>query len=233
VKRRSLVTASLFALAGFAILVSLGIWQLERKAWKENLIAALTARLSAPPQALPASADQAADEYRRVRLSGAFVPGASALVYTAGSALRPDVSGPGYWVLSPLRTQSGATVVVNRGFVAGKGAIPPSSGEVEITGALRWPEESGLFTPADEPQNNVWFRRDPAAIASAKDWGAVLPFYVEQESPQLPDAPKVGPLVVKLRNNHLQYAITWFGLAGALAGVYLVWLRGRLRRRGG
>jgi surfeit locus 1 family protein len=112
--------------------------------------------------------------------------------------------------------------------VAHRDAAP--AGEVEIVGALRWPEEGTYFTPGDEPANNVWYRRDPASIAAAKNWGAVAPFYIEQEAPQLLGAPKAGPLVVKLPNNHLQYAVTWFGLAGALAAVYLVWLRSRLRR---
>jgi surfeit locus 1 family protein len=231
---RSVVTATIFAIIGFAILISLGVWQLERLAWKENLIATLNARIAAPPHALPASPAQDADEFSRVHLRGTFVAGQNALVYTAGSALRPDVSGPGYWVLSPLRTQDGRTVIVNRGFIADKNATPPPAGEVELTGALRWPDDSSLFTPADEPQNNVWYRRDPAAIAAAKNWGKdgekIAPFFVEQETPQLANAPRAGPLVVKLRNSHLGYALTWFGLAATLAGVYLVWLRGRLRR---
>jgi surfeit locus 1 family protein len=227
---RSVVTATLFAIIGFAILLSFGVWQLERKAWKENLIATLNTRIAAPPQALSPSATQGANEFSRVRLRGAFVPDQSALVYTPGSALRPDVTGPGYWVLSPLRVD-GKTIVVNRGFVVGKNEIaPPPIGDVELTGALRWPDESAMFTPADEPQNNVWYRRDPVVIAAAKGWGQVTPFFVEQDAPQLANAPRAGPLVVKLRNNHLQYVITWFGLAAALAAVYLVWLRGRLRR---
>jgi surfeit locus 1 family protein len=227
---RSVVTATLFAIVGFAILISLGVWQVERLGWKENLIATLNARIAAPPHPLPPSPAQGADEFSRVHLRGIFIAGQSALVYTAGSALRTDVSGPGYWVLSPLHASDGKTIVVNRGFVATKDAAPPPSGEVELTGALRWPDDDGMFTPADEPQNNVWYRRDPAAIAAAKNWGQVAPFFVEQETPQLANAPRAGPLVVKLRNNHLGYAITWFGLAATLAGVYLVWLRGRLRR---
>jgi cytochrome oxidase assembly protein ShyY1 len=87
-----------------------------------------------------------------------------------------------------------------------------------------------MFTPANDPQHNLWYSRDPVAIAAAKNWGQVTPFFVEQETPQLAGAPQAGPLVVHLRDAHLQYAITWFGLAGGLAGVYLVWLRGRLRR---
>jgi surfeit locus 1 family protein len=228
---RSIVSATLFAIAGFAILLSLGVWQLERKTWKENLIATLDARIAAPPHALPQSPHQSADEFSRVRLHGTFVPGESALVFTSGSALRPDISSPGYWVLSPLRTDDGRIVVVNRGYVARKdGIAPPPSGDVDLTGALRWPDESGMFTPANDSQHNLWYSRDPVAIAAAKGWGQVMPFFVEQETPQLANAPRAGPLVVHLRDNHLQYAITWFGLAGGLAGVYLVWLRGRLRR---
>lgn len=230
--KRSIVAASAFAAVGFAILCGLGMWQLERLKWKEKLIADLNARVAAAPVALPAAPEQAADEFRRVRLRVQFTPEGHALVYTPGSALRPDVPGAGYWVMSPARSEHGA-IVINRGYVApgargNVGAAP--AGDVEIVGALRWPEEGSYFTPRDEPANNVWYRRDPASIAAAKNWGAVAPFYVEQETPQLPGAPKAGPLVVRLSNNHLQYAITWFGLAGALAAVYFVWLRSRLRR---
>jgi surfeit locus 1 family protein len=228
--KRGVVTATLFAIIGFAILISLGVWQLERKTWKENLIATLTARIAAPPHALPQSPQQGADEFSRVQLDGTFAPGQSALVFTSGSALRPDVTAPGYWVLSPLRTDDGRIVVVNRGYIAGKDAPAPPSGEVALVGALRWPDEGGMFTPANDPQHNLWYSRDPVAIAAAKNWGQVTPFFVEQETPQLAGAPQAGPLVVHLRDAHLQYAITWFGLAGGLAGVYLVWLRGRLRR---
>ena len=229
--KRSVITASVFAAIGFAILCALGIWQVERLQWKEKLIADLNARVSVPPAALPARPDQASDEFRRVRVRVSFVP-EHALVYTPGSALRPDVPGAGYWVMAPAKGEQGA-IVINRGYVApnargNAGAAP--SGDVEIVGALRWPEEGTYFTPRDEPANNVWYRRDPALIAAAKNWGAVAPFYIEQEAPQLPGAPKAGPLVVKLPNNHLQYAITWFGLAVALAAVYFVWLRGRLRQ---
>jgi surfeit locus 1 family protein len=229
--RRGLIVPALLTLAGVAILIALGVWQLQRKVWKEDLIATLTARLSAPAQPLPAMPMQGTDEFRHVRLHVSFIPGEAALVFTSGSALRPDVTSPGYWALSPARTDDGRTIVINRGFVADKTSVgPPPAGEVELTGALRWPEEGNPFTPADEPQHNLWYRRDPVAIAAAKGWGQVARFYVEQETPQLAGAPRVGPLVVNLRDNHLQYAITWFGLAAAFAAVYLVWLRGRLRR---
>jgi cytochrome oxidase assembly protein ShyY1 len=97
---------------------------------------------------------------------------------------------------------------------------------------MRWPEAPGLFTPQAEPQNNVWYLRDSTAIAAAKKWNFNAPFYIEQEAPAPPGGlPKPGKLVVALPDNHLQYAVTRFGLALGLAGVYVVWLAGRPRRK--
>ena len=106
----------------FALLVGLGAWQIQRKTWKEGLIAVLNERLAAPPSALPLpgmwpSLDQANDEYRRVKFSAAFDQGREALVYAAASAFRPDASGPGYWVFTPAHLADGGFVMVNRGFV--------------------------------------------------------------------------------------------------------------------
>jgi surfeit locus 1 family protein len=240
---RSILTATICAVAGVALLLGLGVWQLERKAWKEALIEALTARLAGDPRPLPpraqwSSLDESQDEFRRVRFRAEFRNGEAALVYTAGSAFRPDVSGPGYWVLSPARLPDGGVVVVNRGFVPAdrKDAVAPPPDAAEIVGVLRWPERGGTFTPA--PSNGIWYARDQLAIAAAKKWGEgapspIAPFYVEQEQPtggNASNSPRAGKLVVHLTDNHLQYAITWFGLAAALAAVYLLWLRGRLRK---
>src|SRR5205807_10226290 len=139
-----------------------------------------------------------------------FVPGEEALVYTAGSALRSDISGAGYWVFAPARTADGGMVVVNRGFVP-EGRQAPASradgqvrGKVEIVGAMRWPEARGLFTPADDPRHNLWFVRDHTAMAAAKGWGAVAPFFIDQEAPQSPGGlPKAGRMAPNLPNNHL------------------------------
>ncbi|HEX5211899.1 MAG TPA: SURF1 family protein [Pseudolabrys sp.] len=237
-----IVEATVFALAGVAILIGLGIWQLDRKVWKENLIATITARIERAPQPLPAPADWArltpvADEYRHVTFPAEFLPGQEALVYTAGSAFRPDVHGAGYWVFAPARLAGGSIVVINRGFVpadrkdaAARGQGAPQK-SVDIVGVMRWPDQPGLFTPQAEPQNNVWYLRDSTAIAAAKTWNTSAPFYIEQESPAPPgDLPKPGKLTVALPDNHLQYAITWFALALGLTGVYVTWLTGRLRR---
>ncbi len=239
--RRGVIEPTIFALVGIAILIGLGIWQLDRKVWKENLIATVTARLAQTPQDLPPRADwihllQADNEYRRVAFPAEFLPGEEALVYSAGSAFRPDVQGTGYWVFAPARLAGGSIVVVDRGFIPleAKGAARRApTGIVDIVGVMRWPETRGLFTPADEPQNNIWFLRDPEAMAKARKWPAVAPFYVEQETP-VPEGglPKPGKLTVNLPDNHLQYAITWFGLALGLAGVYVVFIARRLAGRG-
>jgi len=216
----------------FAALIALGTWQVERKAWKEQLIDSLTERLAAPPVPLPPpsawpSLDQAANEYRRVTFTAAFDHGKEALVYGAASAFRPDVSGAGYWVLTPARLADGGTVIVNRGFVSAARKEEASrtagqiAGPVTIVGTLRWPEARHWFSPADEPAQNLWFLRDPKAIAAAKGLPNPAPFYVEQESPIPPGGiPQPGKLVVNLPNNHLQYAVTWYGLALVLLAVF-------------
>ncbi len=242
-RRRGIVIPIVFVIVAVAGLVALGTWQLERKSWKEGLIAELEGKLSAPPVTLPprerwSELSAAKDEFRRVTFPAEFLD-QEALVYTSGSAIRPDVSGPGYWVLSPARLADGSLVVVNRGFVP-EGKQDPNTrregqprGVTEIAGAMRWPEPRGLFTPSDTPAKNLWFVRDPAAIAAAKGWGAVAPFYIDQEAPPAPGGlPKVGPLKASLPNNHLQYAVTWYGLALVVLISGTLFVRARRREIG-
>jgi surfeit locus 1 family protein len=237
------IEAAVLTVAGIAILIGLGIWQLDRKVWKENLIATLDERLARPPADLPPREDWARltpgkDEYTRVKFPAEFLSGEEALVYTAGSAFRPDVQGQGYWVFAPVRLSGGSIVVVDRGFVPYDRKDPASRGQsvplgsIDIVGVMRWPEARGMFTPDDDPKTNVWYLRNQKAMAAVKKWDAPAPFYIEQESPVPPGGlPKPGKLIVSLPDNHLQYALTWFGLALALAGVYVTWLAGRLRRK--
>jgi cytochrome oxidase assembly protein ShyY1 len=237
----SLVGPTLSIVICVGLLIGLGVWQLHRKVWKENLIAAMTSRLDQPPRPLPASAQwktltQDADEFRRVAFTATFTSGAEALVYSPGSALRSDVKGPGYFVFAPARLSDGSTVVVDRGFVPlDRKAIigqPQSEahGTVDVVGYLRWPETPGMFTPAADVGSNIWFARDPAMMATARHWGAIAPFYVDQETPvPAGGLPSPGKLIVNLPDNHLQYAITWFSLAAGLIAVYGMWLYGRFK----
>jgi surfeit locus 1 family protein len=237
------LVTSLFVAVSLAVLLALGTWQLQRLNWKEALIATLEQRLAAPPVALPPSRDWAAldagrDEYLRVAFAGQFQDDKEALVYTTGSSLRSDTSGPGYWVFTPMRLADGRTVVVNRGFVPegrqDKGSRRDGlvSGTVDIVGVLRWPELPGLFTPAGEPARNLWFARDSTEIAAAKGIAEAAPFYVEMESPVPPGGlPHPASVQPTLPNSHLGYAITWFGLAAMLIGVYAAWMVGRWRGR--
>jgi surfeit locus 1 family protein len=242
-----LLIPTAFAIAMVAVLVGLGTWQRERLAWKEGLIAALEERVAAAPVALPPPAAwaglSAADEYRRVAAEVTFLHDKEAFVYTAGSSLRRDVSGPGYWVFTPARlaqggTEQGGIVMVNRGFVpeARRDAATRPQGQVEgrveITGALRWPDPVGMFIPAANPSSNQWFSRDPVGIAAAKGLSDAAPFYIEQEAPEPPGGwPKPGRLYPSLPNNHFGYMLTWYGLAAALVGVCGIFIAGRLRSR--
>jgi surfeit locus 1 family protein len=242
-RRGGVIEATIFTIVCMAILIGLGVWQLDRKTWKENLIATMTERLNQTPQDLAPRGSwpqlsQAKDEFRRVSFTAEFLDGEEALVYASGSGVRPDVKGPGYFVFAPARLAGGSIVIVDRGFVPLDRKDPASRaqgaphGTVDIVGAMRWPEARGSFTPADDPNTNVWYVRDPAAMAQAKKWDSKAPFYIDQEAPvPVGGLPLPGKLVVNLPDNHLQYAITWFGLALGLAGVYVVWLTGRLRRR--
>jgi surfeit locus 1 family protein len=237
----SLVAALIVTMAALAILLGLGTWQLQRLTEKEQIIAKLDQRLSAPPIPLPSrdawsSLERERDEFRRVTFPAEFLTDQEAPVYSPGSAFRPDVSGPGYWVFTPARLLGGSVIVVNRGFVPEARRDPASRAEgqvkgvVDMVGVLRWPEARGSFMPADKPDQNQWFVRDHLVMAEARGWGPVAPFFVDLEAPAPPGGlPKPGKLQARLPNNHLQYAITWYGLAGALVLVFGFWMRQRLR----
>jgi cytochrome oxidase assembly protein ShyY1 len=243
---RRIAGLGIFTLAVLALLIGLGVWQLQRRAEKHALIAALTERLAAAPQALPSPAQwnaltPARDEFRRVRFSAAYQQRPDAMVYSSGSAIREDISGPGTWAFMPARLPTGETIVINTGFVQNtmqdraqqdRAVTRLVTGQpVALTGYLRFPESAGLLTPAQNPAKRLWFTRDHVAMARALGWGEVAPFYIDLEQP-LPESgiPKPAPLEVHLKDDHLQYAITWFGLAGAVTIAFGVWLQGQRRR---
>jgi surfeit locus 1 family protein len=230
----------LAALIALAILIGLGTWQLQRKAWKEGLIQQIEARAYGEPGAIiPPSGWNAwqaeEDEFRKVRVSGTFLHQFETPIY----GLAPGQRGApiqGYFLMTPLRLQDGAILMVNRGFVPQELRDPttrPQSqpeGEAVVTGLVRAPEEKNSFTPDDNPERNVWFSRDPQAIAKARNIGPVAPFYVEADATPNPGGwPKGGQTRLDLPNNHLQYAMTWYGIALTLIGVFVAFAWHRIK----
>jgi surfeit locus 1 family protein len=233
--RKGLVGPILFVLVVGGILVSLGVWQLHRLAWKETLIAEIAARSKAPPQPVPDRAEwhrlaPADYNYRHVELFGHYENDKQVLVFDGAG---PHELGPGYLVLTPLRLDSGGTVIVNRGFVPAElAAKSKRAGEIEgdahVTGLMRPPQRRNLFTPADEPDKNLYFTSDPAAIAAHFGLSQTAPFVVDADATPVPGGwPQGGTTEIDIPNNHLDYALTWFGLAIGLLVVSVAWLRAR------
>lgn len=227
-----LVGMALFTAAMLAVLTGLGFWQLQRRVEKHGLITMLAERLNAEPVALPPpsrwdtlSAER--DEFRRVAFAATYQTAPEARVYSSGSAIRPDVTSPGFFVFAVAATGSGQRIVIDRGFVPeGRTAEDPQPATVQLTGYLRFPEQPGWLTPAPDPAKRLWFARDAAGMARALAWGQVAPFYIDLETPAPASGwPRPGRLDVHLKDDHLQYAITWFGLALAVAVAFLAWVR--------
>ena len=248
--RRPAVTGfAIFTLLMVAAFTGLGIWQLQRRTAKHALSAMLTERLAAAPAPLPAPSQWNAltpgrDEFRRIAFSATYAPLPDAMVYSAGSAVRDDVSGPGTWAFLPAQLADGNIIVVNTGFVQNtmqdraqqdRAVRRLITGDpVEFTGYTRLPESAGALTPPERGATRLWFTRDHLAMSRVLGWvegrKTVAPFYVDLESPA-PESgiPNPGPLSVHLRDDHLQYAVTWFTLAFAVVIAFGVWWRTQRR----
>jgi cytochrome oxidase assembly protein ShyY1 len=217
---------------------------------KHALIAALTERVATQPVPLPPPAEwntltPERDEFRRVQFRATLDPGLGARVYSNGSAVRDDISGPGIWEFWPATIADGQIVAVNMGFVPDTPRDPSAKAATmtklvlrlpsQVTGYIRFPEHAGFLTPLANTEKRLWFVRDHLAMAQALGWSnggkTVAPFYIDLEQPVSPGlTAKPGPLHVHLRDDHLQYAVTWFALAGAVTIAFFVWWRGRRYR---
>ena len=243
--RTGLVLPTILTLMVLAVLLGLGTWQLKRKAWKDGLIAQIEARTAAPPipfeEALARVRKGEDLEYARVKIVGNWLSAQELHLWVASK------SGPGWHVYAPLSVataQSGIrTVIVNRGFVPDARRDPATRPEprtaagedaIELVGLLRKPEVKVAFTPDNDVTRNIWYWRDVTGMASALglDERTVAPFVLDAEkgAPGSPLGPQAGVTRLELPNSHLQYAVTWYGLAVTLIGVYAAFVWGSFKR---
>ncbi|WP_407522568.1 SURF1 family protein [Methylobacterium oryzisoli] len=240
---RSLVGAGLATLVCLAILLGLGTWQLQRKAWKEGVIRQIVERSRIePPLAPPAPGawNPASDEFKHVRATGRFQHERETLVHGLAPGEVPGRALQGYYVITPLARDDGPTILVNRGFVPTELRDPAAraagqvTGPVTVTGMLRASEPRGLFVPAPNPEKGEWYNRDIPGIAQALALAEVTPYLIEADATPNPGGwPRGGQLRVDLPNNHLQYAFTWYGIALCLVGVFGAFAWTRLRPQAG
>jgi surfeit locus 1 family protein len=215
--RKSILIPLIFGIAGVAVLVGLGKWQVERLAWKEDILADIAAHISAEPVALPETIGPERDRYLPVAVTGEI----------GDAALRVLVSqkqvGAGYRVISVLDTGT-RRVLLDRGFVKVSADIPaPPEGEITVTGNLHWPDERLSSTPENDVAGNMWFARDIAQMAEVLGTEPVL---IVARALSVPEV-GMSPLPVDtsgIPNDHLSYAITWLSLAAiwaAMTGVFI------------
>jgi surfeit locus 1 family protein len=229
--RRRLVAFTISALWGFCVLIALGAWQVQRLHWKEGLIAARDAAVSAAPMPLPRTAAEAAAlDFHPVSVQGQFLHEHELYL----NATERRTGRGGFLVVTPLRLADGTILMVERGWIpperldrATRAAGNPA-GVVAVDGLLRLPPDGkpGWFVPANDPARNQWFYVDLPAMAHAAEFDRALPFYMDAgPAPNPGGLPLGGQADTELVNNHLQYAITWFALAAILAVIYLLVLR--------
>ena len=207
-------------IGGAAILVSLGLWQVQRLAWKEGVLADIEDRIAADPVPLPDALDPARDAYLPVEVTGTLRPDYLQVLVSQKTI------GAGYRIIRPMLHPEG-DILIDLGFVTTADASglkfeegPP----ITIVGNLQWPQEIDSFTPEPDLARNIWFARDVGAMAEALDTRPIL--VVRRDAPQL--GGPLSPLPVDtsaIPNDHLQYAVTWFSLAAIWAGMSLYFIR--------
>ncbi|WP_299820730.1 SURF1 family protein [uncultured Jannaschia sp.] len=220
-----LILPLVFGLGGAALLVALGLWQLQRLDWKEGMIAEMASRIGAAPIALPRSPDPQTGNFVPVTLTGRVV----------GPPLRVlgawREGGSGFRIVAPVETEEARRVMVDFGVVPldnvdSDAQVTLPEGLLEITGNLNWPDDLNAGTP--DPDGNIWFARNVDLMADAVATERVMVVAREVVPPAGPTPVPVG--IEGIPNSHLGYAIQWFGLALVWLGmtVFLLW---RIRRR--
>ena len=242
---RPLFWPTVVAISGLVVLLALGTWQLQRLTWKTDLIAAVKGRVAMKVVPLPGPAEwQAIDidawEYRPVTVRGQFDHDREVHVFTQLSSPRGRYSGPGYWVITPLALDGGGTVMVNRGFVPDrfKAADTRQRGQIDgpqvVTGLFRKPDRQGFFVPDNDVAKNLWYHRDIDAMArgagAAENGTPFAPFIIDAgldagETGTPGGLPQAGETRLSFKNDHLQYALTWYALGVCLIGVFAAYVR--------
>jgi surfeit locus 1 family protein len=239
IREKRLLWPGIAALAGIAALVSLGNWQMQRLAWKEGLIAAIAERTHAEPVTLAAAEERAGRgkdvEYTRVAVRGRLLNDREIHLYALD-----DAGDPGFHVITPLRLADDGIVLVNRGFVPnelkepGKRMAGQLPGDITVTGLLRHRDAPSMFIPGNDAARNIWYWRDIDAMAATLGPEAVHVHRVivdAEASPAAPGGwPKGGATRLELPNRHLEYALTWYGLAASLIAVFAAFAVTRWRQ---
>ncbi len=212
---RRILFLLIFGLAGLGVLLWLGIWQVQRLAWKQDVLAEIESRISADPVALPPQVSEDADKYLPVTVSGELEPGEIHVLVSVKHV------GAGYRIIQSFSTGD-RTILVDRGFVPTTAKQADRLiGPMEITGNLHWPDEIDSYTPEPDIDDNIWFARDVPNLAAALGADPVLLIARSETDPNVMPLPVA---TAGIPNDHLQYAITWFGLAlvwAAMTGYFL------------
>lgn len=222
---RRMIAPLVFGILGVVVLVWLGVWQLHRLSWKEAMLADIAASLAAAPADLPAHPTPEADQYRRVRAAGVIEPG-EVHVFTAAPG-----GGAAWRIVAPFRLPDGRLILLDRGLVPDTARdAPRPPGPETVEGSLLWPQETDGFTSPPDRAKNIWYARDVPLMAEALGTEPVLLVVSAADPPPGPAGPRPLPVTVDIPNNHLGYAIQWFGLAlvWAVMTGYLLW---RIKRR--
>ena len=217
-----LILAAALLVAGFAVFVGLGIWQLQRLEWKEGILAEIEAQIGAAPVALPAAPDRDADKYRPVTVIGSFEPKELLVLVSSRDY------GAGFRAISPFVTADGRRILVDRGFLRTEARDSARSfGAAEITGNLHWPDERTGATPADDVAGNWWYARDVDKMAAELGTEPVLVIAQSRTDPGVLPMPVTTE---GIRNKHFEYAMTWFLFAATWVVMtgFALW---RIRRR--
>jgi len=231
---RPRLVPGIFFLIALTILLALGTWQVKRLQWKNHLIETIASRVNLPTRPLPPlntwkQLDLGQWIYRVVKARGKFDPEKQVHIFTQVGPEQGGYNVAGYWVVVPFYLECGGVVLVNRGFIPEKfkqQRLPPypnTGGQQTIIGIVKTNQGRNYFTPENDYRNNIWFTRDIKAISSYFKLENAAPFLIA-----LTKGNGTGPLPqpreakVTLSNNHLGYAITWYGLAFTLIGVFVV-----------